>query len=221
MTPAQMRGETDRAITLLFKARVAIESNPTLLLHRDGDALITWSGDATLSTAFRGLSSFEEYRESLRRRWFSAILFDGAILQFSYTFSGDEVKKHRLCFMPCPIHFDPSELADFSIGELLEVLDSTELMSRIRLEGSLRFDYDPETTTADHPASHLTISRSSCRIPVSAPLSLGHFVRFVFQHFYPDAWNKHEAIRAWACSSWDACLGELETDRLFVDWKRG
>lgn len=220
MTPAQTRGEIDRLINALFSAKVAIDFNSPMLLSSHGSTIVTWSNEVTLSTLFDLSSSFDIYLETLRRRWFTVVLFDGSLLQFSYTFAGNVLKKHRLCFMPCPIHIKASELGFFGLEELVELIEGHEFKERVRLEGPLRFDYDSDAGSLAHPSSHLTISRVSCRVPVSAPLSVGHFVRFLFSHFYPQQWSESEEIRSWACSSWDNCLPELEDDRLFVSWKR-
>jgi hypothetical protein len=199
---------------------VAIDSNTTVSLSYHGGTIISWSNEVSLSTLFGKTSNFDIYSETLKNRWYSVILFDGALLQFSYTFAGNSLKKHRLSFQPCPILFKPSELGYFTIDELLDIVDGQELRDRIRLEGPLRFDYDLDSGSIDHPASHLTISRTSCRVPVSAPLSVGHFVKFLFSNFYPEQWAKSGKLRNWACSSWDSCLPELEDDRLYVSWKR-
>lgn len=220
MTPAQIRNEIERFITTLFEARLALDSNKPLMLPFNGGTLVTWSNQVSLSELFDNTSTLEEYLATLRNRWFTAILFDGAMLQVSYIFVGDSIKKHRLSFYPCPIQFTPRELEEYTIEQLIDLLDGSEFKDRIRLEGPLRFDFDLDAGTVDHPASHLTISRTSCRIPISAPLSLGHFVRFLFRNFYPAEWANSEALREWACSTENSCLPEIEEDRLYIHWKR-
>lgn len=220
MTPAQMRNEIERLITELYAAKLAIDSNKPVIVGASGEMIVSWSNELSLSSLFDKSSTFDEYLETLQRRWYSVILFDGAMLQLSYTFSGNDIKKHRLCFYPCPIRFTSRELEDFTIEQLLEILDGSDLKGRIRLEGPLRFDFDLDAGKKDHPASHLTISRTSCRVPVSAPLSVGHFVRFLFSHFYPTQWAESVQLQQWACSTGDSCLPELEEDRLYIHWKR-
>jgi hypothetical protein len=220
MTPAQMRNEIDHLINVLFAAKLAIDSNTPVEVKSHGELIVSWSNEVFLSSLMDKSSTLDEYRETLRRRWYSAILFDGAMLQMSYTFSGNVLKKHRLCFYPCPIRFNSRELEDFTLDQLLEILDDRDLRERLRLEGPLRFDYDLDATTKDHPASHLTISRTSCRVPVSAPLSVGHFVKFLFAHFYPDQWATSEELRKWACTTGNSCLPDVEDDHLYIHWKR-
>ena len=157
MTPAQMRNKIDRLIDELFAAKLAIDSNTPVEVKSHGEVIVTWSNEVSLSSLFEKSSTLDEYRETLRRRWYSAILFDGAMLQMSYTFSGNTLIKHRLTFYPCPIRFAASELEDFTLDELLEILEARDMKDRLRLEGPLRFDYDIAAGTKNHPASHLTI----------------------------------------------------------------
>lgn len=220
MTSAQLRSEIDRLASALFKSKLAIDSNVHVLAQSKGGVIVSWSNDVQMSDLFENGSTLQEYVALIQRRWFSVLLIDGAILQISYTLAGDEIQKHRLCYYPCPIRFELRELEDFTIQQLVGVLNASEFRERLRLEGPLRFDYDIHATKPDHPASHLTFSRATCRIPVSAPLSVGHFVRFLFSHFYPEYWKDSEALRTWACSTGDACLPELENDRLFIQWKQ-
>lgn len=215
-----MRNEIDKLINVLFASKLAIDSNTPLQVRSHGEVIVSWSNEVSLSSLFDRSSTLDEYREILRKRWYSAILFDGAMLQLAYTFSGNNLKKHRLCFYPCPIRFNSRELEDFTIDQLLEILEGRDLKERLRLEGPLRFDYDIDAGTKLHPASHLTISRTSCRVPVSAPLSVGHFVKFLFSHFYPEQWSTSKELRKWACTTGDSCLPDVEEDRLYVHWKR-
>lgn len=220
MTPAQLRNEIDRLTVALFEASLAIDSNTTVVLRSGSETIVSWSNDVSLAELFAETSTLNEYSAILKSRWYTAILYDGAILQLAYTFAGNEVTKHRLCFYPCPIRFTSRELEDFTIDQLLEVLDGSDLKGRIRLEGPLRFDYDVNSVGAGHTASHLTISRPSCRVPVSAPLSVGHFVRFLLSHFYPDHWAESRELREWTCTTGDACHPNPMEDQLYVHWKR-
>ncbi len=220
MTAAQVRGDIDRLITTLYATGIAIDSNTPVSLTSHKTTIITWSNNVELSALMNAVSIFDQYVETLKRRWYSVILLDGSLLQFSYTFAGNVLKKHHLSFQPCPIYIRPSELGFFGIEELLELVQGREFRERVRLEGPLRFDYDIDAAKVAHPPSHLTISRASCRVPVAAPLSVGHFIRFLFAHFYPEQWSAHEVLRNWACEAWSGCLPELEDDHLYVSWKR-
>ena len=220
MTPSQVRSEVDRFTTALLENSAAIDATQVLLLRFAGTNLVTWSNECELSQLFDVRSTIDEYKTTLNQRWFSAVMFDGAILQLSYTFAGSTLAKHRLCYFPCPIRFTEQEMQQRTIAELLECLDADEFRDRIRIEGPIRFDYDHNAGTVAHSPAHMTISRSSSRIPVAYPMSVGHFARFVLSNFYPTTWETIEDFRTWGCAEWDRCLPEIEPNRLFVDWKR-
>jgi len=221
LTPSQLRSEIELLITALYKCSLAIDSTKPVSVESPGGTIVTWSNQVELSSLFDIQSAFDLYAETLKNRWYSVMLFDGSLLQFSYTFSGAGLKKHRLSYQPCPIYIQPDDLEQFTVEVLVELIEGREFKDRVRLEGPLRFDYDMDAGAVDHPASHLTISRVSCRVPVMAPLSVGHFCKFLFSHFYPEQWESNEILRSWACSAWKACLPDLEEDRLFVSWRRG
>jgi len=67
----------------------------------------------------------------------------------------------------------------------------------LRLRTPLRFEYDPNNASDGHPICHAHFLWSHCRCSVVAPLSLGHFVKFIFHHFYPELWQKHAFLREW------------------------
>lgn len=64
----------------------------------------------------------------------------------------------------------------------------------LRLRTPVRFDFDPDAAAERHPASHLSLNDQDCRIPVRGPMSLGHFIEFVFRHFYSSVWAKHDFL---------------------------
>jgi hypothetical protein len=69
-------------------------------------------------------------------------------------------------------------------------------LDSLRLRTPLRFDYDPRNAAQGHPSCHLHMIQSYCRCPVIAPVTIGHFVHFVFRHFYPTLWFEHEFFQS-------------------------
>jgi hypothetical protein len=53
-------------------------------------------------------SRIEEYIFALKWSEYSAVLFDGSIIQIEYTVAGGTVCKHRLSYFPCPIEMNLS-----------------------------------------------------------------------------------------------------------------
>lgn len=135
--------------------------------------------------------TYDEYTGILRNRQFSVLLGDGSAIQLSCTFKNGSVVANRYCYVPCPVAFDIEELQG-EYGEFRELedflgsLDDQEFRYRLRTRPILRFEYDPDNEGDLHPASHLHMGKSCCRIAVSAPLTVEHFMRFVFKNFYPE-----------------------------------
>jgi hypothetical protein len=166
-----------------------------------------------------------EYRMLLEERQYNCLLFDGSYLQACYEFRHGDLTKYRLCYYPCPIRLpDLGPLYSDNLGDIFdeymvqvfddlewvkyaqnpaqrsdseEAAKTLEEMPRLRLRSPVRFDYDIDAQGPSHPASHVHISDSECRVPVYAPLSFGHFARFVFRHFYSAEWHEHEFLQTW------------------------
>jgi hypothetical protein len=162
-----------------------------------------------------------QYCDHVRERNYSVMLRDGGLLQLSYSFQRQALVKHRLCFFPCPIAFDDHDLAEWGGPiELLELLDEDALRERVCLRPPLRFEYDRAAKSKDHPAAHLTIGVPDCRVPVFSPLSVGHFVRFIFLQFYPAAWRDLGFLRKWPTQWVGATLTTAESERLHISCRR-
>ena len=159
---------------------------------------ITWAADkAVPGDLFRQDSAtISEYRSWISYQSFSALLFDGSIVQISYDFDYQTLVGHRLVYFPSPFDFDRELLEAFGLFEAIEEYQGSRV-DLVRLRSPIRFDYDSTANPATHPASHMTFEWSHCRIPVVSPLSPGHFIRFLFKNFYPSLWNDHEFIQEW------------------------
>lgn len=145
---------------------------------------LAWSGISGLSYLFSEFSSVEQYLEAVRRRDYNFCLADGSIIQIHYRLDEDEIKYHRLCFHPCPFPYPLEEQEGLGLIDIPELMNAGELIKELRLVSSIRFDFDGKFSDDKHAHSHLTINRSSCRVPAFGPISLGHFMRFVFRYFY-------------------------------------
>ena len=183
----------------LFDAEIALYISDVCVLGSPRDIQrVTWRPSASESgELFRtATSTVDEYRDWLKAQAYSAVLFDGAMVQLSFDFLGTNVVRHRLVYYPCPFDVELSLLKELPLVDVIDLyIDSPR--EQVRLVCPLRFDYDYWAQSQGHPASHLTFLSQSCRWAVSAPLSLGHFVRFIFRHFYPSFWVAHRFLREW------------------------
>ncbi len=197
-TPKALANQVRNLLNLLLDSEIAIIINPVVEQHFDHRTRVTWPWQTSTvgllsSSAF---ATVTEYRNFVDAQMYSAILFDGAIVQISYDFSGNNLIGHRLCYYPCPFDMDPGLIRIEPLGDLIDMYkENRETTTNLR--SPCRFDYDEENAESDHPTVHMHIIRANCRWPVSGPLSVGHFIRFIFRHFYPDIWNVHPFLRKW------------------------
>lgn len=167
----------------------------------DGVSRMTWVRPSNVADFKREADvQFSEYLAALRVGDFSILLSDGGIVQISIDLSAKEIVGHRLVYLPCPIQFDPSEIRletgeIYPLADFIVDLNEDEFRDRLRVRAPMRFEYDPTQAGEDHPASHLHLGRSDCRIPVSCPLSLDTFLRFVFKRFYRKEFNMWDEIK--------------------------
>jgi len=190
--------EVHNCLDLLVNHGLAIVTNPVVRERVGAETRITWGGrhgSSILLTAAE-FATVSEYCGYLQHGAYSAILVDGGLLQISYDSVGSRVVGHRLCFYPCPFEVDVDLLQSEPILDVIELYRGRGDES-LRLRSPIRFDYSSKAATEGHPASHVHLIKASCRCPVVAPLSLGHFLRFVFKHFYPLLWAQHEFLRKW------------------------
>lgn len=197
MTAKQIRNELERLLVQLVQAKIALTMNAVVLRTVVDGQRVTWNSPKP-SPGIMGakFGTIKEYLFLIDAQMYSAILYDGSLLQLSYDFDESELIRHRLLYYPCPFDVDPFLFNDAPILDVLDLYCS-EGVEAVRLRSPLRFDYDIKSQRDFHPASHFTFVSESCRWAVAFPLSPGHFTRFIFHHFYPVHWRKFRFIRNW------------------------
>lgn len=168
----------------LTERGLLIDGNPLIAFHFKNKTRLSWSTSANLAYLFTEHSSIEQYVEVLQRRDFSFCLFDGGLIQVDYTIEDDEVVAHRLCYIPCPFEYEPSQWLGIPLAEIPSMMSVGEFIKSARLSSPIRFDFDSEFSDEKHAHSHLTLNKQTCRIPAYGPISLGHFLRFILRYFY-------------------------------------
>lgn len=218
MTPGNLLRDLDNFLSLLLRSGIALTSTSVVDLRRnEGYRTITWSTYRGVPGELLGNESptVSDYQAWVDSQGYSAILLDGSILQISYKFQHTELVGHRLLYFPCPFDLDMELLDTFTLSELIG-LYFDEGTDKVRLRTPVRFDYDPNSHSTYHPASHMTFQWSHTRIAVRSPLSLGHFIQFVFQNFYPSLWNTHDFLNEWHRDELEATITPGEQRFLHV-----
>lgn len=202
-TPRQTRNEIHQLLRLLLDSDIALHISQTVLDPISSHIRVGWpSTDHGWKSGFDNpFGSFNEYLAWLQFREYSAVLFDASILQISFNFHRNRLISHRLVYYPCPLELDSSDLDLLNEEPILDVIDIYMNDSgRFRARSPIRFDFNADSMQLEHPASHMTMLTNECRMPVYGPVSLGHFIDFVFRNFYSDIWQQHEFIREWPTS---------------------
>ena len=162
-----------------------------------------------------------DYVTLLERKEYSYLMYDGAIVQVSYVFEGEAIDRHRLLYYPCPFSIDVSLLEQFeaSLSDLIREVYMEDLERSVVLSSPIRFDYEPEAAADFHPASHITMNKNTCRIPVRSPMRFDQFTRFVLENFYPHVLEEKKIANA-ILNQYDAeCLSEHDRGRIHLTWR--
>lgn len=218
ITSRNLHDEVSNLLDYLFDAEIALLIQPV----RIADTRVTWCPsrrDAGFFLDRDRVHSLEGYRAWLDAGAFSAMLFDGALLQLTFDVAGGAVIGHRLAYVPCPFEVDVEWLKSEAALELMDAY-AEEGAHRVALRSAVRFDFDMKAAKPGHPASHMTLNSVHCRVACAAPLRLAHFVDFVFSNFYPELWAVHPYLRDLSTSDYGGrTLTDEESGRLHMDWR--
>jgi hypothetical protein len=217
LTSRGTRTEIQNFLDFLVISEIALYANPAV--DRNG----TVSSFSNLSNSpfllSHGHPSVLDYRHWIAGGLYSALLFDGALLQFSYRYANGVLVGHRLGYVPCPYNPCADDLLYRDVIDILELFDKCD-PSEIVLAAAIRFDFDSAAAKSGHPAAHMTMNAASCRIPCAAPLRLGQFVEFIFGHFYPDHWAGQPYLRNLPKSDWAAkTVTDEESRGVHFSWR--
>ena len=197
------------------------QNYPSERTTQGGVVEITFLGAEKITAALRNQPYRDIYDELNRHDAYSIKMLDGALVQMSYCFSGENLIKHRLAFFPSP------HLEDFQNEP--EIYEDDEIFADILAKNivpfPLRFDFDSDDELfqeLDHPRSHLTLGQfKNCRIPVTAPLSPFQFVSFILRNFYNTAHRKYSGEIAEFKDAFPETIAGTERQVLHVQVQSG
>lgn len=212
------QNELENLLDLLQDSEIAYSRNNVIQQQlSEGRKRVTWASH-TLAPGdwFRNVSAtVTDYRNWIKSGSFSAALFDGALVQLSFDFSHSQLVGHRLLYFPCPFDMDYDIIREFGLVDAIDLYCESG-GQEVRLRTPIRFDYDRAIHSATHPYSHFTFQWAHVRVPVFSPISLGHFIRFVFENFYPQMWRVHSFLRDWPCDTLTRTIASEEESRLHL-----
>jgi hypothetical protein len=195
-TPRRCRNQVQNTLDALLVTQLAVDKQETVVQSSPGGFVrVTWVEGPRVDVLqfFEDFYAIETYFSWLAARRYSAVLLDGSLLQMTFDFRHSDLVGHRLAYIPCPFDIGQDGTELLRTEPVLDVIDSYRGQGEeyLRLRSPIRFDYDPGSASAEHPASHVTLNHQGCRIPVCAPLTLGQFIELVFRRFYSDIWAEH------------------------------
>jgi hypothetical protein len=185
--------EVDRILASLIEQGIADDQNFSALRYVAANCFeVTFAGAEHLSIAMENVPYEEIYSEIVSRRSYNIKLVDGGLLQLSYFFEREELRKHRLAFYPSPNLRPFQESPDDYFADHVFL----EIVSRRIIPFPIRFDFDPSAAVdVLHPICHVTLGDVlGCRIPVSKALTPRAFFDFILRNFYSTA--EHEFWKA-------------------------
>jgi hypothetical protein len=186
--PRKTLDEINGMIRFLVETGLAEDQNFSFLTPLpDRKSQITFGENIDWSIILLERQYRSLYEDLVRERWYSAKLADGALIQISYIFVGNQIERHRLAFLPSP------DLERFQTDPDLYTEDViyADIVSPGVFPAPLRFDFDLRAEVVrdiEHPASHCTVGQyKNCRIPVTSAISPRFFIEFILRNFYHTA----------------------------------
>jgi len=215
-----LRSQIDNILDVLFKAGVLLLRNEVGVDKHDGVTRVSWRPRAKGELFRLPQDKLDSFPLWLREQAYSGLLFDGSLIQLTWSIAAREIVGHRLAYIPCPLLLDQELLQTEPVLDVWELArDSRE--PDVVLRSSIRFDFDPRAATPEHPSSHCTINTSDCRIPVASPVGPNEFFRFLFRNFYPSVWNDVGYLRSLQPSfDWERTLLDVEYQEMHLRWER-
>ena len=166
----------------------------------EGIEHVSWPTQGSGSAMSHPFGTLEQYADWLRQGEFTCLLFDYSLIRASYECIGNTVVGHSLLYWPCPIGF---ELEAESLGDICDgiemCVDSPLRASEVcglTMRTPMRFDFDPDRESDNHPLVHLHTQFDDTRIGVQETMSFPSFIKKILRTFYRDKWEKHPQIEA-------------------------
>jgi hypothetical protein len=217
MTPVEALNQVKALTVKLVELGLSDMQNFPVLRDGANDIkYLTIPGAPNLSIAMKNLGYGEIYAELARTKSFNIRMLDGALVQFLYTFSGNDLIAHRLAYFPSP------DLETFQSEPDLYLDDEifADILKKNIVPFPVRFDFDASDEKhidVRHPKSHLTLGQyQNCRIPMLAPLSPIVFIKFLLQHFYNTAYLVYEDRINLPLTYFQSCITANEKKTLHV-----
>lgn len=191
MTPQETLEDIMMTIRLAIEAGLSDQQRYPAMRKTGRDDYVIYIQDSPDLSASMKDRSYEDIYDDLDKGGaYNLRMIDGALVQMLYTFHGNEISSHRLSVFPSP----RLEIYERAQQAYEEDQIYTDIVGQNVIRFPVRFDFsvdDKLFVDMKHPKSHLTLGQySSCRIPVSAPLTPTKFISFILRSFYNPAFDR-------------------------------
>lgn len=168
---------------------------------------ITWKFDAQ-GINEKNFLSIKAYQKVSEAKSYQLVLFDNSIIRCSMKFNKDgELISQNFSYIPCPLNcnsinkedekkeVDDEEVIEISIDDVADSLAVGILeVDRILMRTAVRFDYDANNDTEEHPANHVHLQSPGTRIMTNGPICFNKFIKHILEGFYPQSYFTKKKI---------------------------
>src|SRR5262245_16646398 len=111
MTPHEALSDIKNVMDLLISDELALNVNSVSVHSKGAKRIVTF--DSGLDYEFeiqKDFTQVAEYRRFVKDSMYLVMLNDGSLIQASYTYYREKLRKHRLAFYPCPVDVTREDL---------------------------------------------------------------------------------------------------------------
>lgn len=120
-TPSSLANRLTRFSMSALENGCAIAARPHVVLSLGAQlSMVTWQSAEPPDLSNVSIEDIRSYLFFLENEHFSVVCEDGALIQMSFKIHRRKVVHHRLCYLSCPVVFDPSELLEDSLYTVVE-----------------------------------------------------------------------------------------------------
>lgn len=158
-----------------------------------GIEMLTWDNHVSgRHNAGKSFTMLEQYVSIYETGAYHGILFDGSIIRVQLKFEKNILVQESLLYWPAPIIIPEDDIDELGVREAANLYFSeiNVASKNFAMRSPLRYDFDSSNDNEHHPAAHVHMQHSECRLSAKRPICFNTFIKFIFTNFYPDVYPK-------------------------------
>lgn len=176
-------------LQILSECGLARITKDVILFFDKDTEILTWANHVSgRHNAGKAFTTLNQYVSIYETGAYHCILFDGSIIRIFFKFHKNILLQESLLYWPAPINIPAEEVEELGIREAINLYfsDMDLISKKIIMRSPFRFDFDSSNISESHPATHVHMQHSECRISAKRPICFNTFIKFIFKNFYPD-----------------------------------